>query len=109
MAATARFAFSGGLGGFSALQSSHYGRCLTLVELRYNQQAMIFLGIWLVLNLVFGLTGGGTIAWEAHLGGFVAGLLVFPYHDPLTKPPRRPKPPKKEPPKKKPEHLRVIK
>jgi membrane associated rhomboid family serine protease len=41
---------------------------------------------WLVLNLVMafvlplaGLTGG--IAWEAHLGGFLFGLLLFRYFD----------------------------
>ena len=35
--------------------------------------ASIFLGIWLVLQ--FGL-GGTNIAWEAHVGGFVFGLVV---------------------------------
>ncbi|MEQ1647201.1 MAG: rhomboid family intramembrane serine protease [Hyphomicrobiaceae bacterium] len=41
---------------------------------------------WLVLNLVMafvlplaGITGG--IAWEAHLGGFLFGLLMFRYFD----------------------------
>ncbi len=106
MAASARFAFSSGLGGIAGLQSRHMAPCLTLQELRNNQQAMMFLGLWLVLNLVFGLFGGGSIAWEAHLGGFVAGLLVFPYLDPISRPP---KPPKKDPPKKRPDHLTLIK
>ncbi len=113
MAASARFAFSSGYGGISAFQSQHYGRCLTLAELRSNQQAMMFLGIWLALNLIFGLTsigsGGGTIAWEAHLGGFVVGLLAFPYFDPYSRTPRKPKPPKPPEPKNRPDHLRVIK
>ena len=110
MAASARFAFSGGMGGFSGLQGLNRYPCLTLGQLRRNNQAMGFLLIWLVLNLVFGvfsiLGGGATIAWEAHLGGFVAGLLVFPYLDPYS---RKPKPPKKDPPKKRPDHLKVIK
>lgn len=107
MAASARFAFNRGYGGFAALQSRHTSPCLTLKQLRHNQQAMMFLGIWLVLNLVFGLMGGGgQIAWEAHLGGFVSGLLVFPYLDPFSRPPKRPK---KDPPKKQPDHLKVIK
>ena len=107
MAASARFVFNSGMGGIAAFQSRHLSRCLSLQELRYNQQAMMFLGIWLVLNLVFGLfSGGGSIAWEAHLGGFVAGLLLFPYVDPLS---RTPKPPKKDPPQKRPDHIRVIK
>ncbi|SNY94176.1 Membrane associated serine protease, rhomboid family [Cohaesibacter sp. ES.047] len=112
MAATARFAFVGGYGGFSALQGTHTYPALTLKQLWQNQQAMAFLGIWLVLNLVFGLTsafGGGGIAWEAHLGGFIAGLLILPYVDPYSRPPRGPKKPKKQDEKKRPEHLRVIK
>ncbi len=113
MAASARFAFNGGMGGFSGLQGVNRYPCLSLKGLRRNPQAMGFLGIWLVLNLVFGmfsiLGGGATIAWEAHLGGFIAGLLIFPYLDPYSRPPRKPKPPKKDPPKKRPDHLKVIK
>ena len=114
MAAAARFVFApGGMGGFAAFQSAHRMPCQSLKQLRHNQQAVMFLGIWLVLNLVFGLTsvvgGGGTIAWEAHLGGFVAGLLVFPYLDPYSRPPKTPKPPKQEPPKKKPDYIKVVK
>jgi membrane associated rhomboid family serine protease len=44
-----------------------------------------FLAIWLGLNVLFGLFGGGdgAIAWEAHVGGFLAGLLLFPLFDPV--------------------------
>ncbi len=112
MAASARFAFSSGM-GFSGLQGINRYPCQSLSELRRNSQAMGFIGIWLVLNLVFGvfsiLGGGASIAWEAHLGGFIAGLLVFPYLDPYSRPPRKPKPPRQDPPKKRPDHLKVIK
>lgn len=43
--------------------------------------------IWLVSNFVLGVWGVGTtdpsqsIAWEAHMGGFVAGLLLLPLFD----------------------------
>jgi len=31
-----------------------------------------------------GLPGGEqSIAWEAHIGGFLAGLLLFPLFDPV--------------------------
>lgn len=48
-----------------------------------NGKFLIFLGVWAALNLLFGLGGfqldgsGGGIAWEAHIGGFICGLLVF--------------------------------
>ena len=46
-----------------------------------------FLLFWVALNAYFGLTsvwvGGseGGIAWEAHIGGFVCGLLIFGFFD----------------------------
>jgi len=46
-----------------------------------------FLVFWVVLNAYFGLTSvsfggaGGNIAWEAHIGGFVCGLLIFGFFD----------------------------
>ena len=53
---------------------------------------MGFVVVWFGLNLLFGMAGGlvpgvsGAIAWEAHLGGFLAGLLVFPLLDPVRSP-----------------------
>jgi membrane associated rhomboid family serine protease len=42
---------------------------------------VIFLAVWMAINLVTGLVGLGpgadNIAWEAHVGGFVGGLLAF--------------------------------
>ena len=45
----------------------------------------MFTGVWLALTLVSGAAGWtgnsfmseGGIAWEAHIGGFVGGLLAF--------------------------------
>lgn len=48
-----------------------------------NRRFLIFLGVWVALNLLFGLGGlqfngsGAGIAWEAHIGGFVCGLFAF--------------------------------
>jgi membrane associated rhomboid family serine protease len=53
-----------------------------------NRTALMFLGSWFVINLVFGLIAtplgvtDASIGWEAHLGGLLAGLLVFPLLDP---------------------------
>jgi membrane associated rhomboid family serine protease len=59
-----------------------------LGRLLRHRPAVMFLGVWLVTNLLFGfvatpLLGGaeGGIAWDAHLGGFVAGFLLLPFLD----------------------------
>jgi membrane associated rhomboid family serine protease len=54
-----------------------------------DPRIMVFLLAWFGLNLLFGigsigLPGGEqSIAWEAHIGGFLAGLLLFPLFDPV--------------------------
>ena len=54
-----------------------------------NRRALAFLVAWFATNLVFGLgslplgLASGPIAWEAHIGGFLAGLLLFPLLDPV--------------------------
>jgi membrane associated rhomboid family serine protease len=82
MAASARFAF--------APESTDGGPRAwprgSLSDLWRNRQALAFLGLWFAANLLFGLFPGATggteqIAWEAHIGGFVAGLLLFGVFD----------------------------
>ena len=46
--------------------------------------AIFFLGFWFILQLLYGLPslalrGTGGIAFFAHIGGFIAGLLLFPF------------------------------
>jgi membrane associated rhomboid family serine protease len=50
---------------------------------------LLFLAVWMGLNALFGLgavsfgtQAGQQIAWQAHIGGFVAGLLLFSAFDP---------------------------
>jgi len=51
---------------------------------------LIFLGVWIGLNALFGLGSvqiagdGQEIAWQAHIGGFIAGLLLFNAFDPVA-------------------------
>ncbi len=66
-------------------------RIRSLIEALTNRQALTFIGIWFGINLLFGtgvidITGNGNpIAWEAHIGGFLAGLLLFGFIDRLFK------------------------
>jgi len=52
-------------------------------DLLRDRRAGVFILVWLVGNAVVPLIpelfgGGGTISWQAHLGGFLAGLLLVP-------------------------------
>lgn len=96
MAGAARFAFiSGGPMGMPgrANPASWRRPAVSLMQALADRRVLSFLGVWFVLNLLFGVFGGGgaltsgTIAWEAHIGGFLVGLLLFPLFDPI--PPRR--------------------
>ena len=61
---------------------------LPLREVVRDRRVMQFILIWFAINLLFGLFSqqlGATsaaIAWEAHVGGFVAGFLLFGFFDP---------------------------
>ncbi|MGI9385717.1 MAG: rhomboid family intramembrane serine protease [Methyloligellaceae bacterium] len=56
-----------------------------------NPQILLFMAVWAGLNAIFGLGylefqgGGGGIAWEAHIGGFLCGLLIFGLFDPQNR------------------------
>ena len=78
MGAAARFGFridrSEGRAAFA-------GRILSIPEVFSSRTAVTFLAVWFVVNLVMGLgfgapDDGGSIAWEAHIGGFLAGFLA---------------------------------
>ena len=61
---------------------------LSLFESFKNRGFLAFVGIWLAINYLIGkepglVTGEDTqIAWEAHIGGFLTGLLLFKFFDP---------------------------
>lgn len=51
-----------------------------------NRRSLTAILVWVALNFVFafalsGVISMGSIAWEAHLGGFFAGLLAFDLFD----------------------------
>jgi len=79
MAAASRFAFSAP----SGRMSDPHAPALSLIESFSNPRFLAFFGVWLVVNFIFGsgvvpIAGDGVaIAWQAHVGGFIAGLLAF--------------------------------
>jgi membrane associated rhomboid family serine protease len=60
-----------------------------LARMLRDRRVIGFVAAWFATNFVFALVArplgitDASIAWEAHAGGFVAGLLLFPWLDPL--------------------------
>lgn len=98
-AAACRFVFESGapLGGFRPSGSGAFRRpALPFLRSLANPRVLAFVVLWFVLTIVFGaaivpagLEEGSGIAWEAHIGGFVMGLLLFPVFDPIRHMPSR--------------------
>jgi membrane associated rhomboid family serine protease len=71
---------------------------LPLSKILRDPRVLVFLLMWFGLNFLFGewstaLPGvGENIAWEAHIGGFLAGLLGFALFDPVRPLPPLPPP-----------------
>lgn len=86
MGAAARFVFSPS--GRISRQFAHLNRRLTISEALSNRSVLVFSGIWFLTNFligfgqIFGSAAGGTVAWEAHIGGFLFGFLLFAFFDP---------------------------
>jgi len=97
MAAALRFVFQRGgpLGLWRGEISNDAYRvpAASLVATLRDPRFLIFFGTWMGLNLLVGLgtvsigDEGQEIAWQAHIGGFIAGLLLFNAFDPIA--PRR--------------------
>jgi membrane associated rhomboid family serine protease len=93
MAAAMRFAFQRG-GPLGALRSDDEAAyrvpATPLSAMLRDPRLIVFLVTWFGVNLLFGLYGVALlgegempIAWEAHIGGFLAGLLGFSLFDPV--------------------------
>ncbi len=77
-------AVSGVLGAYLILYPR--ARVLVLVPLGFVYRiiklpALIVLGFWFILQIIYSVVGGlsgGGVAWGAHIGGFVAGMVLIP-------------------------------
>lgn len=95
MAAAIRFVF--GRGGplnpiRYAAPSFDDAPAVPLRQALRQPQVIAFLAVWFGINLLFGLAGGiipgmgdDQVAWQAHVGGFLAGLLLFRFFDPVRR------------------------
>ena len=94
MAAALRFAFvQGSFLSFSRGDADAAAKvpALSLWRALRNGRVIAFVAVWFGINIIFGLgsiaigTDGASVAWQAHIGGFVAGLLLFSLFDPLPR------------------------
>ncbi len=91
MAGAIRFAFvrGGPLGLFGARADAYRVPAVPLVVCLRDPRVLAFLLVWFGANIVFGLGSfalagaGQSVAWEAHIGGFLAGLVTFAAFDPV--------------------------
>lgn len=96
MAAAVRFMFlpgrRSGLFGMRPELAASAPAAPLLLSLR-DPRVLAFLAVWFGLNLFFGASSFAlvddqqSVAWQAHIGGFMAGLLLFSAFDPLRRRP----------------------
>jgi membrane associated rhomboid family serine protease len=91
MAAAMRFAFQRGgpLGMLRGDDDDAYRvPAIPLSGVLSDTRVLLFLAVWFGINILFGMsslpiTGADQpVAWQAHIGGFLAGLLLFSWFDP---------------------------
>ena len=92
MAGAIRFAFQHG-GPLAMFRSdnprAYFVPAAPLTSALRDSRILVFLVVWFGLNVLVGVLGVGapegeqTIAWQAHIGGFLVGLLLFPLFDPV--------------------------
>jgi membrane associated rhomboid family serine protease len=96
MAAAIRFAFAkGSFLSFNRGDAEAAAKvpALSLARALRNGRVLAFLAIWFGVNILFGVGSiaigmdGASVAWEAHIGGFFAGLLLFSLFDPVPRTP----------------------
>ena len=94
MAAAIRFAFvQGSFLSFSRGDADAAARvpALSLMHALRNSRVLGFLVVWFGVNIIFGVgsiaigADGASVAWQAHIGGFLAGLMLFSLFDPVPR------------------------
>lgn len=83
MGAAARFAFQVDR---SSSKGAFAGPLLPFGAVFRSRATLSFLAVWMIINIVTGVVGfvpgeDSQIAWEAHIGGFLAGFLGLRFFD----------------------------
>lgn len=87
-------AISGLMGGaarFMFVPGGFYGNRYLRLSPIYDPRVIVFAVVFVLINIIFGTIGldavqsPGLVAWQAHIGGFLAGLFLFGFFDPAPK------------------------
>jgi membrane associated rhomboid family serine protease len=92
MAGAFRFMFQPGgpLRGWGPAGNDNHVPAISLSDMVRDARIVTVIAVWFGVNLLFGLgsvpiTGAEQpVAWQAHVGGFLAGLLLFGAFDPVA-------------------------
>src|SRR6202045_106948 len=94
MAAAIRFAFvQGSFLSFSRGDADAAAKvpALSLLRALRNTRVLGLLAVWFGVNIIFGIgsiaigADGASVAWQAHIGGCFAGLVLFSLFDPVPR------------------------
>lgn len=98
MAAAMRFAFQRG-GPLSFRRdgdaTGYRVPAIPLIGVLRDPRVIGFVAVWFGVNILFGLgslplpgvADNQVVAWQAHIGGFIAGLVLFSWFDPAPQEP----------------------
>lgn len=92
MAGAIRFMFQPGgpLRGWGHASNDNEVSAVSLTGMLRDVRVMTVIAVWFGVNFLFGLgslsmtAGEQPVAWQAHVGGFLAGLLLFGLFDPVA-------------------------
>ncbi|WP_273718576.1 MULTISPECIES: rhomboid family intramembrane serine protease [Bartonella] len=87
MGAIARYGFPSSYLGVNAQNEKPFGSLLSIKKALCSKGVLIYISVWLAADFIIGISSilfeenGLSIAWEAHIGGFLAGFLLVGFFD----------------------------
>ncbi|WP_354186918.1 rhomboid family intramembrane serine protease [Bartonella japonica] len=87
MGAVVRYGFALRSLGTSVQNKKFLGSLLPLKKALCSREILIYISIWLSIDFIIGISSvfleedSVSIAWEAHIGGFISGFLLISFFD----------------------------
>ncbi|UNE54727.1 rhomboid family intramembrane serine protease [Bartonella machadoae] len=87
MGAFARYGFPQGYWGDRMQNERFLGPLLSIKQALCSRDVLVYMSIWLSVDFIIGISSflfeeeGISVAWEAHIGGFISGFLLIGFFD----------------------------